>query len=236
MHRHFEEKFAELKGRLVHMGTSAEWMVDEAIRSLIERKAERHDAVFTREEEVNELHIEIDERVIALLALEHPVATDLRFVVMCSKIASDLERIGDQAVNICQNAAVLLQHPPLKPLIDMPMMAGIAGKMLKQSLDAFVRGDAALAQEVLNTDDQVDAFKDQIFRELLTYMMADPATITRALSLILISRNLERVGDHATNIAEDVIYLAQGRDVRHHHEEKKRDTRSRHAEDHPDRG
>jgi len=222
MHRHFEDQIAELKSRLVHMGTAAEWMIDEAIRSLVDRKQDRHPPILEREEEVNELHIEIDERVMKILALQHPVASDLRFVVMGSKMAGELERIGDQAVNICQNTVFLLQQPSLKPLIDIPLMADLARKMVRDSLDAFVRLDAGLAQKVLDTDDQVDAYKSQIFRELLTYMMSDPAAIQRAMSLILISRNLERVGDHATNIAEDVIYLAQGRDVRHHHEETKR--------------
>ncbi len=223
MHRHFEEQLSGLRGRLVHMGALAEAMIDKAVKSLLERAPGRHPEIFRNEEEVNALHIEIDEKVINLLALQHPLAADLRLVVMGSKIAGELERIGDQAVNICQNTEALLRYPPLKPLIDIPLMAEIARRMLRESLDAFVRQDAALAQKVLDADDEVDAFKEQIFRELLTYMMSDPGTIPRALALILISRNLERVGDHATNIAEEVIYVAQGRDVRHHHEEKKRD-------------
>lgn len=222
MPRHFDEQLAELRGRLVHMGGVAEAMIDQAIRSLLERNASRHADVFRQEQEVNNLHIEIDERAIQLLALQHPVARDLRFVVMCSKIGGELERVADQAVNICQNTEVLLGHPPLKPLIDIPLMADRVRKMLRESLDSFVRQEAALAQQVLDSDDAVDAFKDQIFRELLTYMMSDPGTIPRALPLILISRNLERVGDHATNIAEETIFAVQGRDVRHHHEERKR--------------
>jgi len=222
IHRHFEDQLQELKGRLVAMGTAAESMIERAVKALLERDAERLPEVFRTEQEVNELHIEIDERVINLIALHHPVAADLRMAVMCSKIAGELERIGDQAVNICQNTTELLRFPPLKPLIDIPLMAEIARRMLRESLDAFVRQDTVLAQKVLNTDDEVDAFKNQIFRELLTYMMSDPGTIPRALALILISRNLERVGDHATNVAEEVIYAAQGRDVRHHHEETKR--------------
>ena len=222
MHRHFEDQLQQLKGRLVTMGTAAESMIERAVKSLLERDASRHPDVFKTEQEVNELHIEVDERVINIIALHHPVAADLRMAVMCSKIAGELERIGDQAVNICQNTTELLRFPPLKPLIDIPLMAEIARRMLRESLDAFVRQDTVLAQKVLNTDDEVDAFKNQIFRELLTYMMADPGTIPRALALILISRNLERVGDHATNIAEEVIYAAQGRDVRHRHEQMKR--------------
>jgi phosphate transport system protein len=222
IHRHFEDQLQALKARLVTMGTAAESMIERAVKALLERDSTRLPEVFKTEQEVNELHIEVDERVINLIALHHPVATDLRMAVMCSKIAGELERIGDQAVNICQNTTELLRYPPLKPLIDIPLMAEIARRMLRESLDAFVRLDAALAQKVLDTDDEVDAFKNQIFRELLTYMMSDPGTIPRALALILISRNLERVGDHATNVAEEVIYAAQGRDVRHHHEETKR--------------
>jgi phosphate transport system protein len=222
IHRHFEDQLQELKGRLVTMGTDAESMIERAVKSLLERDASRLPDVFKTEAEVNQLHIEVDERVINLIALHHPVAADLRLAVMCTKIGGELERIGDQAVNICQNTTELLRYPPLRPLIDIPVMAEIARRMLREALDAFVRKDAALAQKVLNTDDEVDAFKNQIFRELLTYMMADPGTIPRALALILISRNLERVGDHATNIAEEVIYAAQGRDVRHRHEQQKR--------------
>lgn len=219
MHRHFEDQLSELKSRLVQMGTTAEWMIEEAIKSLLSRRPERHADVFKREEAVNKLQIEIDAKVIALLALQHPVAADLRFVVMSSRMAGELERIGDQAVNICQSTAMLLQQPPLKPLIDLPLMADVARQMVRESLDAFVRSDATLAQKVLNTDDQVDAFKAQILQELIAYMTSDPTTISSALTLVLISRNLERVGDHATNIAEEVVYVAQGRDVRHHHEE-----------------
>lgn len=222
MHRHFDQQLTDLRSRLVHMGALAESMIDKAVRSLLDRSAGRHPEIFKNEDEVNNLHIEVDESVINLLALQHPVAADLRLVVMCSKIAGELERIGDQAVNICQSTEELLRYPPLKPLIDIPLMAEVARRMLREGLDSFVRQDAVLAQKVLNSDDEVDAFKDQIFRELLTYMMSEPGTIPRALALILISRNLERVGDHATNIAEEVIYAAQGRDVRHHHEEKKR--------------
>ncbi len=222
IHRHFEDQLQELKGRLVAMGTKAESMIEQAVKSLLESDSARHADIFKTEQQVNEFHIEVDERVINLIALHHPVATDLRMAVMCSKIAGELERIGDQAVNICQNTTELLRYPPLKPLIDIPRMAEIARRMLRESLDAFVRQDAVLAQKVLDTDDEVDALKNQIFRVLLTYMMSDPATIPRALALILISRNLERVGDHATNVAEEVIYSAQGRDVRHHHEEQRR--------------
>jgi phosphate transport system protein len=147
------------------------------------------------------------------------VGSDVRFLFMAARITSELERIADQAINICQSAEHLLKAPPLKPFVDIPIMADIAQRMVRDSLDALVRKDTTIAERVLTEEDKVDAFRDQIFRELLTYMMADPATIPRALSLILISRNLERVGDHATNIAEEVIYWIQGRDIRHHHED-----------------
>jgi phosphate transport system protein len=147
------------------------------------------------------------------------MASDLRLITSAMKINADLERIGDQAVNIAENAMKMLSAPPLKPLIDLPRMAEMAERMTRDSLDSFVRRDPALAREVLGRDDEVDGLKDTIFRVLLTYMMADPGTIERALALILISRNLERIADHATNIAEDVIFLVEARDVRHHHEE-----------------
>ena len=222
MERHFEKGLEEVKERLVWMGSLAERAVHQAVQAVLDSNAEIAQRVLDEENAINEMQIEIDEQVMKMLALQQLTAGDLRFMLGVARINSDLERIGDQAVNICQNTTELLRYPPLKPLIDIPLMAEIARRMLRESLDAFVRQDAALAQKVLDTDDEVDAFKNQIFRELLTYMMADPGTIPRALALILISRNLERVGDHATNIAEEVIYSAQGRDVRHRHEQKKR--------------
>jgi phosphate transport system protein len=149
------------------------------------------------------------------------MATDLRFITSAMRINSELERIGDLAVNITQCVEVLIKQPQLKPYIDLPRMADLTQKMVKDSLDAFIKNDADLARSVLHSDDQVDALKDQIFRELLTFMMSDHSTISRALELILVSRHLERIADHATNIAEDVIYLVQGKDIRHHIEEKR---------------
>jgi phosphate transport system protein len=229
MHRHFEDELRALKERLVHMGAMAETMIARAIQSLVQRDAAAIAEVEATEKKVNDLHIEVDERVIELLALQHPVASDLRLLVMSSKISGELERIGDQAINICENTKYLLAEPPVKSLVEFPIMAQTVQQMVRQSLDAFVRGDIAPARAALDTDDTVDAFKDQIFRELLTYMMSDPRTIQRCLSLILIARNLERVGDHATNIAEEVIYLVQGKDIRHHHETQRRDAADRHG-------
>lgn len=222
MHRHFDEQILEIRHRLVTMGAAAESMVASALRLLMEREHGHQEAVDRKEEEVNELQIEIDDRAIKLTALQQPVGSDVRFLFMASKIASELERIGDQAVNICQSARELIQSPPLKPLVDIPVMADVAQKMVRDSLESLVRRDVELARKVLRDEERVDAFRDQIFRELLTYMMADPGTIPRALALLLISRSLERVGDHATNIAEEVIYWVQGTDIRHHHEEKSR--------------
>jgi phosphate transport system protein len=214
--RQFDKELHDLKKRLLRMAAIAESMIDRAITELMDRDEKLIGSVIESEREVNLLQIEIDEEVLRLLATRQPVASDLRFIVAASKINSELERIGDLAINITENVHVLAQEPPLKPLIDIPRMAEIARRMVRESLDAFVKGDVLLAQAVIMTDDEVDALKDQVLRELLTYMMADPRTIERAIALILIARHLERVGDHATNIAEDVIYLIQGRDVRHY--------------------
>jgi phosphate transport system protein len=216
---HFEEELQALKRRLLNMGALVEERVHQAIQALIERRPEVTDRIVAGDQDVNDLQIEIDDRCLKLLALQQPMASDLRLITAAMKINSDLERIGDQAVNIAENAARVLVHPPLKPLLDLPRMAEIAERMTRDSLDAFVRRDPDLARDILARDDEVDQLKDQVFRVLLTYMMADPATIERALGLILVSRNLERIADHATNIAEDVIFLVEAKDVRHHHEE-----------------
>jgi phosphate transport system protein len=216
---HFEDELQALKNRLLAMGALVEDRVHRAVRSLIDRRMDEADEVIASDQEVNELHIELDDRCLRLLATQTPLASDLRLITSAMKINSDLERIGDQAVNIAENVVKILPHPPLKPLIDIPRMAEIAEKMTRDSLDSFVRKDPALARDVLKRDDEVDQLKDQVFRELLTYMMADPGTIQRALSLILISRNIERIADHATNIAEDVIFLVEAKDVRHGHQE-----------------
>ncbi len=215
---HFEDELQLLKQRLLSMGGLVEERVHQAIVSLMERKGDAAEKVIAGDPEVNDLQIEIDDRCLKLLALQQPMATDLRLITSAMKINADLERIGDQAVNIAENVVRLLPQPPLKPLIDIPRMAEIAERMTREALDSFVRKDAALARGVLTQDDEVDQLKDQVFRVLLTYMMADPGTIERALGLILISRNLERIADHATNIAEDVIFLVEAKDVRHHHE------------------
>jgi phosphate transport system protein len=217
---HFETDLQALKNRLLNMGAMVEERVHGAIQALMERNLEGAEAIAHGDEEVNALQIEIDDRCLKLLALQQPMASDLRLITAAMKINADLERIGDQAVNIAEQAVRILAHPPLKPMIDLPRMAQIAEKMTRESLDAFVRKDAKLARAILARDDEVDQLKDQVFRVLLTYMMADPGTIERALGLILVSRHLERIADHATNIAEDVIFVVEAKDVRHHHEER----------------
>ena len=214
--RHFQEELDALKARLLEMGGLAEDRVRRAVQALVERDSADIDRVLGGDEAINQLHIEIDDRCFKLLALQQPMAADLRAIVAAVKINTDLERVGDLSVNIAEAAKRYITHPPVKKLIDIPRMAEIAQLMLRDALDAFVRRDTSLAQKVLNEDDKLDALKTQIFRELLTYMLADPATIEPALDLLLVSRHLERIGDHATNVAEDVIFMVSARDVRHH--------------------
>ena len=213
---HFETELQALRNQLLTMGGLVEERVHRAVQALIHRKEDDASRVIAQDDEINDLQMDIDDRCLKLLATQTPLAVDLRLITSAMKINADLERIGDQAVNIAESVLVLIPQPPLKPLIDIPRMATIAEKMIRDALDAFVKRDAGLARDVLRRDDEVDELKDQVFRELLTYMMADPGTIQRALSLILISRNLERIADHATNIAEDVIFILEARDVRHH--------------------
>lgn len=220
MHRHFEEVEEVLKGRILHMGNLAEEMIHLASQALLKRDKAALAAVEGKEALVNQLHIEIDDRCLKLLALHQPAAADLRFTMAVIKINSDLERIADQAVNISQNTAELMKGAmkDLK-LFDIPRMAEVAKGMLKDSLDAFVRKDVELARAVVNRDDEEDKLKSQAFHDLMHLMQSDSSTIQRALALILIARNLERIADHATNIAEDVIFMALGKDIRHHQEE-----------------
>jgi phosphate transport system protein len=214
--RHFQEELEQLKARLLEMGGLAEEQVRLAVKGLVERDRDLIDRALIGDEPVNALHIEIDNRCFTLLALYQPMAVDLRAIVAAVKINTDLERVGDLAINIAEASRQYSSHLPVKRLIDIPHMATIAQRMLRDALDAFVRRDTELAQGVLNEDDALDALKTQIFRELLTYMLQDPSTIEPALDLILISRHLERIGDHATNIAEDVIFMVSAKDVRHH--------------------
>jgi len=214
--RHFQEELGILKTRLLEMGGLAEARVRSAVQGLAERDFAQIEHVLHGDEPVNALHMEIDDRCLKLLALHQPVAADLRAVMVAVKINTDLERVGDLAVNIAEASKRYATHPPVKKLIDIPRMADIAQAMLRDALDSYVNQDIVLAQHVLNEDDKLDALKTQIFRELLTFMLQDPGTIEPSLNLILVSRHLERIGDHATNIAEDVIFMVSARDVRHH--------------------
>jgi phosphate transport system protein len=213
---HFQEELDQLKARLLEMGGLAEDRVRSAIEALVERDRPLVDRVLAGDGPINQLHIEIDGRCVKLLALRQPMAVDLRAILSAVKINTDLERVGDLAINIAEAARRYLTHPPVKELIDIPRMADIAQRMLRDALDAFVSRDTALAQRVLDADDGLDALKTQVFRELLTCMLQAPHTIEPGLDLILVSRHLERIGDHATNIAEDVIFMVSAKDVRHH--------------------
>jgi phosphate transport system protein len=215
MFRHFDDQIKDVFKKIAIMGSLAENMIDLSMRILVERDESFADEIYKKEDEVNALQVSIDDEALRLIALNQPVAKDARSLFMASKIVTDLERIADQAKNICQSAHWVLAQPPLKPMVDLPIMAEIAQKMVRDALTSVIDRDVALAERVMREESKVDAFRDQVFRTLLTYMMADPGTIQRALSLILISRNIERIGDHATNIAEEAIYIVQGRDIRH---------------------
>ncbi len=220
MQRHFDEELTLLNHEILRMGGLVEEAIGKALKALVERDATLAQTVIRSDDPINLLEVEIEERALQLIALHQPAASDLRLLAMVLKINNDLERMGDQAVNIAERTLELLKEPLLKPLIDIPRMAQLAQAMVKDSLDAFVRRDAQLARDVCRRDDEVDRLNDQVFRELLTYMMGEPKTITRAVDLILVGRHLERIADHATNIAEDVVYLVQGKTVKHHLEER----------------
>jgi len=213
--RHFERDLQELKERLLWMASLAERAVHQAVQALLEGDEAVANQVIAEENAINELQIEIDERALQLLALYQLMAADLRFVLAVSRINADLERIGDQAVNIAEAAQRLMRHPRVKPYVDLPRMGELAEAMVRDGMNAVVNRDLELAKSVLTRDDQVDSLRDQIFRELLTYMMENSSVVFSAFELILVAKNLERIGDHATNIAEDVIYMVAGRDIRH---------------------
>ena len=210
-----EEEINNLKRHLVEMAVSVEEMIGKSIKALRERNVILAGDVIKSDDRINKMEIEIDNICIKILALYHPEAEDLRIVTMVMKINNDLERIGDHAVNISERAIYLADKPSVKPLIDIPRMAEKSMEMLRESLDAFVNKNAELAVEIRKKDDEVDSLQDQVLRELVTYMIADPSIIDRAFQLILITRDLERVADLATNIAEDAFYIASGRILKH---------------------
>jgi phosphate transport system protein len=216
--RHFVEELDYLRSRLLEMSGLVEDSVHRSVLSLAEKDAQQAQRVLHNEAEINRMEIEIDDLATRLLALQQPMATDLRFITAAIKINNDLERMGDLAVNIVERALSLMHEPLMKPLIDIPLMADRVQSMIRKSLDAFVKKDAELARNVLVSDDAVDELRDSIYEELVSYMERDPKTVRQAISLMFVARNLERLADHATNIAEDVLFLVQGVDVRHHAE------------------
>jgi phosphate transport system protein len=215
MPRHFEQELQELNERVLWMASLAERAVHDSMHAVLDSDQSLANGVLEQENVINEMQIEIDDRIVQLVAQVQPMATDLRFLLAMGRINSDLERIGDQSVNIAQSALRILRHPRMKPYVDLPRMSELAEGMVRDSIRALIDRNIDLAQAVLTRDDMVDSLRDQIFREMLTYMMENSAVIFPAFELILMAKNLERIGDHATNIAEDVIYIVQGRDVRH---------------------
>jgi len=218
--RHFDQDLQALKEEILEMGGRAEAIIQKSVEALKRRDRRLAEEVFTDDRAIDRLEIDVDERCVSLLALRQPMAVDLRFITAALKIGNDLERVGDHAVNIAQSAQRLADEPPLKPLVDIPRMAELAASMLREALDAFVRRDGATARTLVRRDDEVDNLNRQVFRELLTYMIEDPHTITRAMELILVARNLERVADLATNVAEEVVFITEARIIKHHVEEQ----------------
>jgi len=213
--RHYEEELQRLNHRLLEMGGLVEKQTADAVSALVASDADAARAVIQRDRDVNRLDVEIDEMCLRLLALRQPAARDLRLITTALKITTDLERAGDMAVNICERVLEISREPQLKPYLDIPRMAEATQRMLRESLDAFVRGDVELALKVCQADDEVDALTHQVFRELLSFMIEDPHTITRAMRLVFVAKYLERIADHATNIAEMVVFMVKGKTIRH---------------------
>lgn len=211
----FDEELRNLKDKILKMGFSVEAAIRESIKSLVERDSELARDVIRNDHQINALDVEIDEESIRLIAIRQPKAGDLRFITTAMKITTDLERMGDLAVDISERAIELNEEPPLKPYIDIPRMAEIAQGMLRDVLDAFVRKDTSLAYDVINRDDEVDNLNLQIFHELLLFMIQDPKLVSRAVKITYISKYLERIADHATNISEMVVYMVEGKMIRH---------------------
>ena len=215
MKRHFDEELSDLKQRILRMGALVEGQIRQALAALVDRNDDLARQVIDNDRRVNSMDVEVDELCLELLALHQPAARDLRFVTTAMKISTELERMSDLAENICERAIELNEEPQLKPYIDIPLMADHAIKMVGEALNAFVRGDSVSARKVLEEDDSVDNLNEQIFRELLSFMIENPQTISRAIRLSFISKYIERIADHATNIAELVFYMVEGKIIRH---------------------
>ena len=218
--RHFEQELEQLKARLLEMSALVESAVYRSVQGVVEKNEELAQQVLRNEGRINQLEIEIDDMAISLLALQAPMAADLRLVTAAIKINNDLERMGDLSVSIAQSALALIKEPLIRPLIDIPHIAGLAQGMVRKALDAFVNRDAELARSVLASDDAVDNMRTASYHELVSFMEKNPQQIPQSLYLLSVIRNLERIADHATNIAEDVLFLVKGIDVRHHNEER----------------
>ncbi len=218
--RHFEEELDELRKRLLEMSGLVEAAIYRSVQALVEKDEALAHQVFKNEARVNQMEIEIDEMAVRLLALEQPVASDLRFITSAIKINNDLERMGDNAVSIAERALSLMHEPPVQAAVDIPYMSSLVESMVRKALDSFVKKDGDLARSVLLGDDAVDDRRTEIYEELVRYMQKDPSSIPQCVSLISVARFLERIADHATNIAEDVLFLVDGVDVRHHAEAK----------------
>jgi phosphate transport system protein len=222
MDTHFQKELRELKEGLLNMAALVEEAINTAVQSLVKRDSDLAKKTFEGEDRINEMEIDIEDKCVKLLALRQPMAADLRFITSAIKIVTDLERMGDQAFNIAERAISLNREPQLKPYIDIPKMAELTQSMVKDVLDAFVTQNSKLARSVCERDDLVDELNDQVFREILTFMMSDPQTITRAVHLMIVCRCLERIADHATNIAEDVIFMLDARVIKHQADAKEK--------------
>ncbi|MGH7480695.1 MAG: phosphate signaling complex protein PhoU [Longimicrobiales bacterium] len=218
--RHFHEELDRLKARLVAMAGLAEEGVRMAIEALHDRDAAKAESVIERDGAINDLELEIDDAAMSLLALQQPMARDLRFIIMAMRISNDVERVGDHAVNIAENVRFMVDQPPFVSLPEIDDMVHVTSGMLNDALDAYVRGDSELAREIVTRDDRVDELHENVFRILLTHMMSDPPRISSGMDLLLVSRNVERIADLATNIAEDVVYMVEGRVIKHHAEDR----------------
>ncbi len=216
--RHFVEELEQLKTKLLEMSSLVEAAIQRSITAVTQKDRSAAEEVFRNEARINQIEIDIDEFAVNLLALHQPMAADLRLIVAALKINTDLERMGDLSVNIAQRALSLIEEPMITPMIDIPHIAGLVQSMVRKALDAFVMRDADLARSVLASDDAVDSLRTACYHELVSYMEKDPQHIRQALDLLAVTRNLERIADHSTNVAEDVLFLVKGVDVRHHAE------------------
>ncbi len=213
--KHFEQELIHLRERVLAMGARVERMIGGGMRALVQRNEDLAREMIALDNEVDHDEQEIDEICIRLLAQRQPVASDLRFITLCMKVVTDLERMGDLSVNLCERALELMEEPLLKPLIDLPRMGDLAQRMVHSALDCLIEGNVEQAEKVLQSDDAVDQIYEQIFRELISFILEDPKTAKRAIGLLFAAKHLERIGDHATNIAEMVIFWIKGKDVRH---------------------